>query len=170
MGRLQEQGRHPPELSRAHLADDGPAVGARAQGDDAVDLEDAQRLAQGPPGHAVEALHLGFGREHVAGDELAGRDVAQDVARHQLRLLRDAMTAGRLPLSHVDSCLRGPTSGAAVRTYPTRSRGSWADDVAAALRWMRVERVVTTGAPDDASLHRVSDTQNVMTRSPEGRS
>ena len=69
----------PGEVRRLDGADGGPAARARLQVDEALHLEEAQRLPQRRPADAVLLGHRRLERQPGAGAQAFGDDVADDV-------------------------------------------------------------------------------------------
>jgi hypothetical protein len=69
------------------LVDDDPAVEAPHDGDQALGLEDAQRLAQRRPGHGEPLDEVGLLAEPLAVGQLPADDQRPQLVRDELRLL-----------------------------------------------------------------------------------
>jgi len=96
-GEVVVERRHPTEVGGVDGTDDRTATGTAADRDQALHLEQAQRLAQGLPADAVVLQHRRLGRQVVAFVEAVDHDVVDDVAGDALGRLERAQRRARRP-------------------------------------------------------------------------
>jgi hypothetical protein len=117
-GHVVVERRRTPQRGRVDVAHHRAASGPPPKGDEALDLEQPQSLAERLAGHAVLPDHRRFMRQAVARRQTLAHDVADDVTRHALGGLQrpfdgrggaDGDATSRQPHGHC-----GPLDGSAV--------------------------------------------------------
>ena len=118
------------EVARVEGSDERTAAGAALDVDDALDLEQAQRLAQRLAADLVPYEHLGLGQESVTDADAAREDVVDDAGGRGLGGLRGS--APRVLGVGRGEAARPVDDRQAVRLVVQRAIGGGSGDVRAA--------------------------------------
>ena len=117
VARLEHERRGPRRHALVGLVHDDAAQHAAHDGDEALRLEDAQRLAQRGPGDAESLDEVGLVTEGVALGELAADDERAQLVGDLLRLLAGGVFCA-FPIGHAGHRIRLRSEGDGCAAHP----------------------------------------------------